>query len=73
MLFALGLSMASYFGLAVECKNYTYQLATANLYFYFFNQLLALGFIFYGLFLIKKRGSRLPIQYPEAKRGHHAE
>src|ERR1700722_7563213 len=57
MLFALGLSMASYFGLAVVCKNYTYQLATANLYFYFFNQLLALGFIFYGLFLIKKENS----------------
>ncbi len=57
MLFALGLSMASYFGLAVVCKNYTYQLATVNLYFYFFNQLLALGFIFYGLFLIKKENS----------------
>jgi two-component system, sensor histidine kinase and response regulator len=57
MLFALGLSMASYFGLAVVCKNYTYQLATVNLYFYFFNQLLALGFIFYGLFLIKKENT----------------
>jgi len=57
MLFALGLSMASYFGLAVVCKNYTYQLATASLYFYFFNQLLALGFIFYGLFLIKKENT----------------
>jgi signal transduction histidine kinase len=49
--------MASYFGLAVVCKNYTYQLATVNLYFYFFNQLLALGFIFYGLFLIKKENT----------------
>jgi two-component system sensor histidine kinase/response regulator len=57
MLFALALSMASYFGLAVVCKNYTYQLATVNLYFYFFNQLLALGFIFYGLFLIKKENT----------------
>ncbi|HET6255669.1 MAG TPA: HAMP domain-containing sensor histidine kinase [Puia sp.] len=57
MLFALGLSMASYFGLAVVCKNYTYQLAMVNLYFYFFNQLLALGFIFYGLFLIKKENT----------------
>lgn len=57
MLFALALSMASYFGLAVVCKNYTYQLETANLYFYFFNQLLALGFIFYGLFLIKKENT----------------
>ena len=57
MLFALALSMASYFGLAVVCKNYTYQLATINPYFYFFNQLLMLGFIFYGLFLIKKENT----------------
>jgi two-component system, sensor histidine kinase and response regulator len=57
MLFALALTMASYFGLAVVCKNYTYQLASVNLYFYFFNQLLALGFIFYGLFLIKKENT----------------
>ena len=57
MLFALGLSMVSYFVLAVVCKNYTYQLATANLLFYLFNQLLALAFIFYGLFLIKKENT----------------
>jgi two-component system sensor histidine kinase/response regulator len=57
MLFALALSMASYFGLAVICKTYTFQLATVNLYFYIFNQLLALGFIFYGLFLIKKENT----------------
>jgi two-component system sensor histidine kinase/response regulator len=57
MIFALALSMFSYFGLAVVCKNYTYQLATVNQYFYFFNQLLALGFIFYGLFLIKRENT----------------
>src|SRR5579872_2029656 len=57
MLFALALSMASYFGLAILCKNYTYELSAASLYFYFFNQLLALGFIFYGLFLIKKENT----------------
>jgi two-component system, sensor histidine kinase and response regulator len=57
MLFALGLSMVSYFVLAVVCKNYTYQLATANLLFYLFNQVLALAFIFYGLFLIKKENT----------------
>ncbi len=57
MLFALGLSMVSYFVLAVVCKNYTYQLATANLFFYLFNQLLALAFIFYGLFLIKEENT----------------
>ena len=57
MLFALGLSMVNYFVLAVVCKHYTYQLATANLFFYLFNQLLAIGFIFYGLFLIKKENA----------------
>ncbi|MHA4807157.1 sensor histidine kinase [Flavitalea flava] len=58
MLFAVGLSMVSYFVLAVVCKNYTYQLAKVNIYFYFFNQLLAISFIFYGLFLIKKENTR---------------
>ncbi|HEY4063940.1 MAG TPA: HAMP domain-containing sensor histidine kinase [Puia sp.] len=57
MLFALGLSMVSYFVLAVVCKNYTYQLSTANVFFYFFNQLLAIAFIFYGLFLVKKENT----------------
>lgn len=57
MLFALGLSMASYFGLAVVCKNYTFQLATADNYLYLFNQLLAIVFIFYGLFLIKRENA----------------
>ncbi|HMI63342.1 MAG TPA: hypothetical protein VK518_20640, partial [Puia sp.] len=57
MLFALGLSMISYFVLAVLCKNYRYQLETANIWFYFFNELLAIVFIFYGLFLIKKENT----------------
>lgn len=57
MLFALSLSLASYIGLAVVCKSYTYQLATASPLFYMFNQLLAIGFIFYGLFLIKKENA----------------
>ena len=57
MLFSLGLSMVSYFVLAVICKNYTYQLATANILFYLFNQVLAIAFIFYGLFLIKRENT----------------
>jgi len=57
MLFALGLTMISYFVLAVLCKDYRYQLATANVWFYFFNQALAIVFIFYGLFLIKKENA----------------
>lgn len=57
MLFSLGLSMVSYFVLAVICKNYTYQLSTANILFYLFNQVLAIAFIFYGLFLIKRENT----------------
>jgi len=57
MLFSVGLSMVSYFVLAVICKNYTYQLSTANIFFYLFNQVLAIAFIFYGLFLIKRENT----------------
>jgi len=57
MLFSVTLSMVSYFILAVVNKNYTYQLQTANLFFYLFNQLTAIVFIFYGLFLIKKENT----------------
>ena len=57
MLFALGMSMVSYFVLAVVCSNYTYQLASASMFFYLFNELLAIVFIFYGLFLIKKENA----------------
>ncbi len=57
MLFALGLSMVSYFVLAVLCKNYIFQLASASIWFYLFNQIVALVFIFYGLFLIKKENT----------------
>src|SRR5688572_17099754 len=53
MLFSLALSMISYFMLAVVLENYTYQLEEASYYFYLFNQILAITFIFYGLFLIK--------------------
>lgn len=57
MLFSVGLSMVSYFVLAVICTHYTYQLATVNIFFYLFNQLLAIAFIFYGLFLIKRENT----------------
>jgi two-component system sensor histidine kinase/response regulator len=57
MLFALGLSMVCYFVLAVLCKAYRYQLETANVWFYLFNQVFAIVFIFYGLFLIKKENT----------------
>lgn len=57
MMFSLGFSMISYFMLAVVLKNYQYQLEDASLFFYLFNQILAIVFIFYGLYLIKKENT----------------
>ncbi len=57
MLFSIGLSMISYFMLAVVWKNYHYQLETTNVWFYLFNQVLAIIFIFCGLYLIKKENT----------------
>jgi two-component system sensor histidine kinase/response regulator len=57
MLFSVGFSMVSYFMLAVVIKNYTFELETASRGFYFFNQLVAIVFIFYGLYLIMKENT----------------
>ena len=57
MLFSVSLSMISYFVLAVFWKDFSYEVSTTNLTIYLFNQVLGLGFIFYGLFLIKKENT----------------
>jgi len=57
MIFALGLSMVSYFVLTVLWKNYHYELANNHTALYIFNHLLAVLFIFYGLYLIKKENT----------------
>ena len=57
MLFSIGLSMVSYFMLAVVLKNYQYQLESVNLAFYLVNQVIAIAFIFYGLFIIKQENT----------------
>ncbi len=54
MLFSLCFSLVSYFLLSVVIKHYVYELKTINHGLYLFNQAIALLFIFYGLFLIKK-------------------
>lgn len=58
MLFSVSLSMVSYFILSVVWKNYHYQLSRVHVEFYLFNQLLAVGLIFYGLYLVKSENSR---------------
>ncbi len=57
MLFSIAFSMVSYFMLAVVLKNYQYQLEKANYTFYLFNQALAIIFIFYGLYIIKRENT----------------
>ncbi len=57
MLFTIALTMVNYFVLSVLLKDFIYELKHENRILYFLNHLLALGFIFYGLFLIKKENT----------------
>jgi two-component system, sensor histidine kinase and response regulator len=57
MLFAVGLSMTSYFILSIAWKEYRYQLEVHNYAAYLINQLLAIAYIFYGLYLIKRENT----------------
>ena len=57
MLFTIALSMVSYFILSVVLKDFLYQVETENKVLYLVNQALAIVFIFYGLFLIKKENT----------------
>ena len=57
MLFAISLSMISYFALSVTWKDYKYQLETHNYFAYLLNQLIAIVYIFYGLYLIKRENA----------------
>jgi two-component system sensor histidine kinase/response regulator len=53
MIFSISFSMVSYFFLSVILKKYTYQLEEINFIAYLVNQVLAIIYIFYGLYLIK--------------------
>ncbi len=57
MIFSIGLSMISYFILSIVLKDYHYQLKSINLFAYLLNQALAIAYIFYGLYLIKKENT----------------
>lgn len=57
MFFSVGFSMISYFVLVVINRNYAYQLVNAHFLLYLFNQVTAILFIFYALFLIKKESN----------------
>ncbi len=57
MIFSISFSMISYFILTVVLKKYPYQLEHINYIGYLINQALAIIYIFYGLYLIKKENS----------------
>ncbi len=57
MLFSVGFSMVSYFVLVIINKDYNFQLHTFNFFLFLFNQVTAIIFIFYALFLIKKENN----------------
>jgi signal transduction histidine kinase len=57
MILSVSFSMISYFMLVVVIKNYTFHLKDASPGFYYFNQVVAIIFIFYGLYLIMKENT----------------
>jgi two-component system, sensor histidine kinase and response regulator len=57
MLFAVGLSMTSYFILSIAWKEYRYQLEVHNYAAYLINQLIAIAYIFHGLYLVKRENT----------------
>jgi two-component system sensor histidine kinase/response regulator len=57
MLFAISLSMVSYFMLSITWKDYRYQLEIYNYTGYLVNHALSILYIFYGLYLIKQEST----------------
>ena len=57
MLFSIAFSMISYFILYVVWKQFQYGLASPNMGVYRLNQALAITYILYGLYLIKKENT----------------
>ncbi|MER3497726.1 MAG: hypothetical protein C4308_03335 [Chitinophagaceae bacterium] len=62
MIFSICLSMVSYFMLSVVWKDYPYEMAKINFVAYLVNQVIAIVYIFYGLYLIKKENANYQFQ-----------
>lgn len=71
MLFTIALTMVNYFVLSVVLKDFVYEVKHENRMLYFFNHLIALGFIFYGLFLIKKENTGYQFRILSKQRALH--
>lgn len=66
MIFSIGFSMISYFVLSVVLKKYPYQLEEINFVGYLFNHAVAIVYIFYGLYLIKRENTNYQFSMSES-------
>ena len=57
MLFAIGFSMISFFILSVVLDHFTYEVEKENKVIYLLYKAVSLGFIFYGLYLVKNENT----------------
>ncbi len=71
MVFTIALSMINYFILSAVLQDFTYELRDHNRFLYYFNNLISLGFIFYGLFLIKKENNGYQFKLLAKQRALH--
>jgi signal transduction histidine kinase len=71
MLFTIAFSMVSYFILSVVLKGFIYEVELENKFLYLLNQALAILFIFYGLYLIKKENTEYQLRLVAKNRDLH--
>lgn len=71
MLFAIAFSMISYFIMYVVWKQFQYGLASPNMGVYRINHALGLGYILYGLYLIKKENTGYQFRILKKNRALH--
>ncbi|MGZ3958230.1 MAG: sensor histidine kinase [Flavisolibacter sp.] len=71
MLFMVAFSMTSYFILSVVLKDFIYEVKVENKLIYMLNQALAILFIFYGLYLIKKENTEYQFRLVAKNRALH--
>ena len=71
VLFSVAWSMINFFILAVVLKHFRYHIENIDRPIYMFNQLLAIAFIFYGLYLIKKENTGYQLRILKKNRALH--
>ena len=72
IIFSFSLSVACYLLAVVVSRNYYFRLELVNYEFFVFNHLLALGFIFYALYLVKRENTDYQFSLIAKSRQLHA-